>query len=952
MVALQAVAQSPLDAPSASVLTEARALVQRMVDSPRGPYSRIRWFCNDGAVLPPQPYACREHGGGQQHAEYSAERARLAELGWSVGTIFAALSFSDLIGADRRGRLRELPLEAYMTDIDDGWVLRQARGYRGRVQVEGEEAAGESLLLGLLSDAAWTSGNFLLVRELTRVMPHAGGAQDIARDVRRSAIELAELDPSFQPLRAEIHGAPGASTAARVRAWARNKPEEAAAAAAEIAELLEQLYGATGRRSRLEAYAARFARLPATAALAVDLDLGESAAAERLEWLAVVARATREIIAAPSTTAALRLELFDFITDIEAELYITANEALGNVTLTRGQLLVLAEDLVNAAFGTGLLSLREGDTLLSALSPTVGRAAVTLDDFAAIVELLRRVPQWAAGSVRFTFAESLVRYAALDARAAHFTDDILRSSSIVALGEITRRLAADLAAMTGVTQTVNGEHGLSAFGLNPGVAQGALRILADEAAIRHVAPERTDIVVVAETTPELDPVAGIVTLGEGNPLSHVQLLARNFGIPNIAIAPSVLPLIEPLENRVVLAAVATNGSLALLPIEAVPDSVREQLTPANVRGGSLTVPPVDLTRTTPIPLEDLRSALSGRIVGPKAANLGELARLFPGRVAPALAIPFGIFAEHIGYPGESPRSRLVNAYAQREMDLIDDAELAELLAEVRSSIAATPISPALRSALHTAMETAFGPADTYGVFVRSDTNVEDLPEFTGAGLSETLPNIVGTDAIIDSIPRVWASVLSPRAIAWRSSLLTNPDQVYASVLLMQSVPSDKSGVMVTTNIAGSRPGVTVSAAWGVGGGVGGEATETLVLHRDGSETLVSEAKAAYARRLAPAGGLALVPASDGAVLTASDKAALRELADDVQRLYTPVLDANGRPRPWDIEYGFVGGELTLFQIRPLVERGPQLADRVVATLVAPVAVELPATVALDVSSGS
>ena len=58
----------------------------------------------------------------------------------------------------------------------------------------------------------------------------------------------------------------------------------------------------------------------------------------------------------------------------------------------------------------------------------------------------------------------------------------------------------------------------------------------------------------------------------------------------------------------------------------------------------------------------------------------------------------------------------------------------------------------------------------------------------------------------------------------------------------------------------TRPGLTVSAAWGVGGGVGGEATESVVLHPDGSETLVSEAKAAYARRLRPQGGLDMVPA--------------------------------------------------------------------------------------------
>jgi hypothetical protein len=60
---------------------------------------------------------------------------------------------------------------------------------------------------------------------------------------------------------------------------------------------------------------------------------------------------------------------------------------------------------------------------------------------------------------------------------------------------------------------------------------------------------------------------------------------------------------------------------------------------------------------------------------------------------------------------------------------------------------------------------------------------------------------------------------------------------------------------------------------------------------------------------------------------------LRARAEEVHRRYTPVLDENFIARPWDIEFGFVDGELTMFQIRQLVERGQQLADRIVRLLV-------------------
>ncbi len=74
-------------------------------------------------------------------------------------------------------------------------------------------------------------------------------------------------------------------------------------------------------------------------------------------------------------------------------------------------------------------------------------------------------------------------------------------------------------------------------------------------------PLPTDIVVLPETIAELEPVAGILTLGEGNALSHVQLLARNFGIPNVAIDQETVDLIRPLEGREVVLVVGPNGNV-------------------------------------------------------------------------------------------------------------------------------------------------------------------------------------------------------------------------------------------------------------------------------------------------------------------------------------------------------------------------------------------------------
>ena len=75
-----------------------------------------------------------------------------------------------------------------------------------------------------------------------------------------------------------------------------------------------------------------------------------------------------------------------------------------------------------------------------------------------------------------------------------------------------------------------------------------------------------------------------------------------------------------------------------------------------------------------------------------------------------------------------------------------------------------------------------------------------------------------------------------------------------------------------------------------------------------------------------------MPAAPGRVLEDAEIEQLRSLALEVVEKYVPVLDDTGKPRPWDIEFGFVSGELTLFQIRPLVEKSGRRAEKAMRKL--------------------
>jgi phosphoenolpyruvate synthase/pyruvate phosphate dikinase len=219
------------------------------------------------------------------------------------------------------------------------------------------------------------------------------------------------------------------------------------------------------------------------------------------------------------------------------------------------------------------------------------------------------------------------------------------------------------------------------------------------------------------------------------------------------------------------------------------------------------------------------------------------------------------------------------------------------------------------------MDKTFGPKWNGGVFVRSDTNVEDLPGFTGAGLNLTLFNVVGFENIVKGISEVWASPYTARAWAWRQSHMKGPEHVYPAVLLLRTVPSDISGVMITQDVDTGDPGVlSVAVNEGVGGAVEGQAAESVrIARKDASARLMATATAP--RRMVPlaTGGIAKLPVSGAeTLLKADDVRQLVAFAAEIPQRF-PQLGEDGKPVAADVEFAFVGGRLWLLQIRPFNE---------------------------------
>jgi len=110
----------------------------------------------------------------------------------------------------------------------------------------------------------------------------------------------------------------------------------------------------------------------------------------------------------------------------------------------------------------------------------------------------------------------------------------------------------------------------------------------------------------------------------------------------------------------------------------------------------------------------------------------------------------------------------------------------------------------------------------------------------------------------------------------------------------------------------------IATSEGVGGAVDGTSAETLAWSPDGAQ-LVQMFKSPWRRLLLPGGGQRIVPSTRReVVLEPSELADLVVGADTIRKGLAPSVDAKGRARPWDIEFGFSAGKLWVFQSRPFV----------------------------------
>ena len=441
--------------------------------------------------------------------------------------------------------------------------------------------------------------------------------------------------------------------------------------------------------------------------------------------------------------------------------------------------------------------------------------------------------------------------------------------------------------------------------LNLGAGIGQLRIL------DRVTPEtvidRNQIVIFKEAPVQLTPLSGIITTEPASPLSHVNMLAKSWGIPNAHIK-NADRLFKLLEGKYVRFEVGENG-YHLSPAD--PREVEER-NRQWVKRGDLVTPRADrnFDRLTDLKNQRARDAIR---FGAKSANLGELMRArLPGLTVPAgFAIPFRYYQDFIRL--NKLEERIASA-VEEERFVHDPKYRKSRLGEIRLWIQSGKHDDAFKEKLLAKVHRDFAGMS---LFARSSTNAEDLPNFSGAGLYTTVPNVRTDEQLLEAIKTVWASVWNYEAYEARESFGMNHFGVYPAVLIQEGIDADSAGVVITTDPfdRSDRAAVYINAKRGLGIKVveGKRVAEQVIYHpRSGTIQVLIRSDEDTMLEFDERGGVKEVKIEEHrAVLTDQMARRLARSALQIKRVF------GGRDQ--DIEWVYSRGRLFIVQSRPYLE---------------------------------
>ena len=441
------------------------------------------------------------------------------------------------------------------------------------------------------------------------------------------------------------------------------------------------------------------------------------------------------------------------------------------------------------------------------------------------------------------------------------------------------------------------------------VARGLGRIHVIPKLDDHVEIGFNEILVLDEVPLQLPPVAGVITSHPSTPLSHINLLAKGWGIPN-AYVKNALTLLKQYDGWWVEFEAKRDGYTIK---RARLDQLREYQRRQSQRPDVMK-PRFNLAETRLLGLAQQR-AVAAIAYGGKSANLGEVMNAhLPGIFVPnGFTVPFHYYDEFLK---ASKLDDAIYALLNDKKFVHDPAYRREQLVALRAKIQAAKFDDALRAQILRRVHREF-PGK--GLFVRSSSNSEDLPNFSGAGLYTTVPNVKGDQELVDAIKIVWASCWNFEAYEARERANVDHSKIFMAVLIQEGINSESSGVMITADPfdKDNKGAIYISAKRGLGIKVveGKKVAEQIIFRERGNAVQV------------------LTRSDEDSLLTFDEKGGVKEVAitgervvltDDVIRRLVSAAAAIKRvfgSRDQDIEWAYMKGQIYIVQSRPFIAGG-------------------------------
>lgn len=452
--------------------------------------------------------------------------------------------------------------------------------------------------------------------------------------------------------------------------------------------------------------------------------------------------------------------------------------------------------------------------------------------------------------------------------------------------------------------------------LTEGVAYGTLKFVpSDRLYSEALGP---NVIVITDDVPNDIPlVGGLITEAFQTPLAHVNVLSENRGTPNAALRNARIVLAEHLDELVRIEVNASGlhvGEADLEEAQAYWDSF--------VPAAANISPRIDETVRGVQPLS-AHSLDSIPIVGAKAAQLAELGRIDqPGKCSSGhtfLNLPEAPFAIPVVHSREhfaaSGAQALLEELSDQDSFKNDPLARAEALAQVQAQIKGFPVDAALLAEVEQAVSERWG---NERIRLRSSSNTEDLPNFTGAGLyTSVAAHLDEAGEIEDGIREVWASLWNSRAYDERRFAGIDPTNIAMGILVHPAYPSEEAnGVAVTRNVLDLSRGdvyyFNVQAGEAsVTNPAPGVTTEQLTYNWYRTPELMYQSESSL---------LGALDTQPSAVLTGDEADDLACAMSAIHDWFRPLLDPNDE-NPYftmESEFKLIGPERTLLikQARP------------------------------------